>query len=29
MLAPTSEQLEMLYLKHDEFIEKGIQWDRE
>jgi len=29
MLAPTMEELEKLYLKHDAFIERGIQWDRE
>ena len=29
MLAPTAEELEKLYLKHDAFIEKGIAWDKE
>ena len=27
MIAPTPEELEQLYLKHDAFIERGIEWD--
>ena len=27
-IAPTPEQLEQLYLEHDAFIERGIDWDR-
>ena len=26
--APTPEQLENLYLEHDAFVERGIEWDR-
>ena len=28
VVAPTPERLEQLYLEHDAFIERGIQWDR-
>ena len=28
MIAPTPEQLEQLYLNHDAFIERAIDWDR-
>ena len=28
MIAPTPEQLEQLYLDHDAFIERSIDWDR-
>ena len=29
ILPPTPEDLERLYLEHDAFIQKGIEWDRE
>ena len=29
LLAPTPEELEKLYLKHDEFLERALQWDQE
>ena len=28
LIAPTPEELEKLYLEHDAFIERGIEWDR-
>ena len=27
MIAPTPEELEQLYLKHDAFVERGLEWD--
>lgn len=27
MIAPTPEQLEQLYLDHDAFVERAIEWD--
>ena len=29
ILPPTPEELERLYLEHDAFIERGLQWDEE
>ena len=28
MIAPTPEKLEQMYLEHDAFIERAIEWDR-
>lgn len=28
MIAPTPEELEQLYLKHDAFVERGLEWDQ-
>ena len=28
MIAPTPEQLEQMYLDHDAFVERGLEWDR-
>lgn len=29
LLPPTPEELEKLYLEHDSFIQRGIEWDKE
>jgi len=29
LIAPTPEELERLYLEHDAFVQRGLEWDNE